>query len=38
MNILSTAAPACIASIIARIPNIKCSFSMAQRYKKNRSI
>jgi hypothetical protein len=25
---LSSAAPDCIASIIARIPNIRCSFSM----------
>lgn len=34
INTLSTAAPDCIASIIARIPKIKCSFSMSQRYKK----
>jgi hypothetical protein len=35
INTLSTSFPACIASIMARIPNIKCFFSMAQRYKNN---
>jgi hypothetical protein len=36
MKTLLTAVPTCIASIMARIPNIKCSFSMRVKiYKKN---
>ena len=37
MKTLSTSFPDCIASIIARIPKIKCSFSIWQMYKKKPS-